>query len=230
LDDLLKINFYNDKIILVDKPLDWTSNDIICKMKKFFDIKKAGHSGTLDPRATGLLIICTGKKTKVINELIGADKDYTGIFRIGATTPTLDTETKEENILENFSVTDEEIDNAVSKFQGEIYQTPPIHSAIKQNGKPVYKAARRGEEVILEPRKVFINKFEAKNISDTEVEFFASVSKGTYIRTLADDFGKVLKTGAYLKSLRRIRIGNYTIEMIDEDMKNDIGFNYRVME
>ena len=195
-------NKFDNKVILVDKPLDWTSAKVINKLKKVYNIRKAGHSGTLDPRATGLLIVCTGKKTKIITDIIGADKDYTGTFRIGATTPTYDTESAEENAIDASSVTEEIIESARKKFTGEILQTPPIHSAIKQNGKPVYKLARKGREVILEPRKVLINDFRVNQISETEVEFFVSVSKGTYIRSLANDFGKEIGVGAYLKTLQ----------------------------
>ncbi len=223
-------NRYDNKVILVDKPLDWTSAKVINKLKKVFNIRKAGHSGTLDPRATGLLIVCTGKKTKIITDIIGADKDYTGTFRIGATTPTFDTESAEENMTDASSVTEEIIESARKKFVGEILQTPPIHSAIKQNGKPVYKLARKGREVILEPRKVLINDFEVKRISETEVEFFVSVSKGTYIRSLANDFGKEIGVGAYLKTLRRTRIGRFDIKSIDDNYEELDGMKFTVLE
>ncbi|MCE1164720.1 MAG: tRNA pseudouridine(55) synthase TruB [Bacteroidetes bacterium] len=223
-------NIYDNKVILADKPLDWTSAKVINKMKKVLDLKKAGHSGTLDPRATGLLIICTGKKTKIITELIGADKDYTGTFRIGATTPTYDTESSEENIKDTSSVTDDMINSARDKFTGEILQTPPIHSAIKQNGKPVYKLARKGRDVILEPRNALINDFKVNRISETEVEFFVSVSKGTYIRSLANDFGNEIGVGAYLKTLRRTRIGLFDIKAIDENPEELDGMNFTVLK
>ncbi len=223
-------NKFDNKVILVDKPLDWTSAKVINKLKKVFNIRKAGHSGTLDPRATGLLIVCTGKKTKIITDIIGADKDYTGTFRIGATTPTYDTESAEENAIDASSVTEEIIESARKKFTGEILQTPPIHSAIKQNGKPVYKLARKGREVILEPRKVLINDFRVKQISETEVEFFVSVSKGTYIRSLANDFGKEIGIGAYLKTLRRTRIGRFDIKSIDNDFEELDGMRFKILE
>lgn len=223
-------NKYDNKVILVDKPLDWTSAKVINKLKKVFNIRKAGHSGTLDPRATGLLIVCTGKKTKIITGIIGADKDYTGTFRIGATTPTFDTESAEENTVDTSSVTEEIIESARKKFTGEILQTPPIHSAIKQNGKPVYKLARKGREVILEPRKVLINNFTVKRISETEAEFFVSVSKGTYIRSLANDFGNEIGVGAYLKTLRRTRIGSFDIKSIDDNFEELDGMKFTVLE
>lgn len=223
-------NRYDNRVILVDKPIDWTSAKVINKLKKVFNIRKAGHSGTLDPRATGLLIVCTGKKTKIITDIIGADKDYTGTFRIGATTPTYDTESAEENAIDASSVTEEIIESARKKFTGEILQTPPIHSAIKQNGKPVYKLARKGREVILEPRKVLINDFRVNQISETEVEFFVSVSKGTYIRSLANDFGKEIGVGAYLKTLRRTRIGRFDIKSIDNDFEELDGMRFKILE
>ncbi len=223
-------NKFDNKVILVDKPLDWTSAKVINKLKKVYNIRKAGHSGTLDPRATGLLIVCTGKKTKIITDIIGADKDYTGTFRIGATTPTYDTESAEENAIDASSVTEEIIESARKKFTGEILQTPPIHSAIKQNGKPVYKLARKGREVILEPRKVLINDFRVNQISETEVEFFVSVSKGTYIRSLANDFGKEIGVGAYLKTLRRTRIGRFDIKSIDNDFEELDGMRFKILE
>ena len=222
-------NRYDNRVILVDKPIDWTSAKVINKLKKVFNIRKAGHSGTLDPRATGLLIVCTGKKTKIITDIIGADKDYTGTFRIGATTPTYDTESGEENTVDVSSVTEEIIESARKKFVGEILQTPPIHSAIKQNGKPVYKLARKGREVILEPRKVLINDFKVKQISEIEVEFFVSVSKGTYIRSLANDFGKEIGVGAYLKTLRRTRIGQFKVESIKDDCEELDGMKFSIL-
>jgi tRNA pseudouridine55 synthase len=223
-------NKYDNKVILVDKPLNWTSAKVINKMKKVLNIKKAGHSGTLDPRATGLLIVCTGKKTKIITDIIGADKDYEGSFRIGAVTPTFDTESEEINITDTSPVTNEMIDSACGKFQGEILQTPPIHSAIKQNGRPVYKLARKGRTVELEARKVIINKFTVNRLSDTEVGFFASVTKGTYIRSLANDFGKEIGVGAYLKTLRRTRIGQFDINVLENNFEELEGMKFSILE
>lgn len=223
-------NIYDNKIILADKPLDWTSNDVINKFKRTLQIKKAGHSGTLDPRATGLLIICTGKMTKQIPALITADKEYEGTFRIGATTPTYDTESEETNFKDTAHVTDDDIENAANKFRGKIMQTPPLHSAIKKNGKPVYKMARKGEIFELEPREVFINKFIVKRISETQVGFTANVSKGTYIRSLANDFGIETGTGAYLLSLRRTKIGDYDIKFLDGNYENAGDVKFRILE
>jgi tRNA pseudouridine55 synthase len=224
------INNYDNKIILADKPLDWTSNDVINKLKRSLNVKKAGHSGTLDPRATGLLIICTGKMTKSIPDLITADKEYEGIFRIGATSPTYDTESEETNFLDTAGVTDSDIQKATEKFRGRIMQTPPVFSAIKMNGKPVYKMARRGEVFELEPREVLINKFDTERISETKVKFITSVSKGTYIRSLANDFGRELTVGAYLLELRRIRIGDFDIGFLTDKFEIAGDIKFRILE
>jgi tRNA pseudouridine55 synthase len=223
-------NKYDNKVILVDKPLNWTSAKVTNKIKKTFRLKKVGHSGTLDPKATGLLIICTGKKTKTITEMIAFDKDYEGIFRIGAETPTYDTESEEFGIKDTSHLTEEMIDSAKKKFEGEISQIPPMHSAIKLNGKPIYKLARKGRTVVLEPRKVFIRKFEVERISETEIKFFVSVSKGTYIRSLAFDFGNELGVGGYLKSLRRLRVGNFSVSEVYEDSEELDLMRFKVME
>ncbi|MCX6160932.1 MAG: tRNA pseudouridine(55) synthase TruB [Ignavibacteriae bacterium] len=213
--------------MLVDKPLDWTSARVINFLKKRLKVKKAGHSGTLDPRATGLLIICTGKKTKIISGMIGMDKDYDGIIRIGAVTKTYDTESLEQDIRNVSGVTDLMIEEASKKLTGEIMQIPPVHSAIKQNGAPVYIRARRGENVVIEARKVFVEKFYVNRISEKEVSFKVTCSKGTYIRSLAYDFGSILGVGAYLKELRRTRIGNYVLEEYKDEIE---GVKVRVLD
>jgi len=223
-------NKYDNKVILVDKPLNWTSAKVTNKIKKTFKLKKVGHSGTLDPRATGLLIICTGKKTKTITEMIGFDKDYEGTFRIGATTPTYDTESEEVDIKDVSFITEKMIISAKEKFTGEILQVPPMHSAIKLNGKPIYKLARKGRTLILEPRKVFIRQFEIERISDTEIKFFVSVSKGTYIRSLAFDFGNELGVGGYLKTLRRLRVGNFSVREINDTYEELDLMRFKVIE
>lgn len=223
-------NKYDNKVILVDKPLNWTSAKVTNKIKKTFKLKKVGHSGTLDPRATGLLIICTGKKTKTITEMIGFDKDYEGTFRIGATTPTYDTESEEVDIKDVSFITEKMIISAKEKFTGEILQVPPMHSAIKLNGKPIYKLARKGRTLILEPRKVFIRQFEIERISDTEIKFFVSVSKGTYIRSLAFDFGNELGVGGYLKTLRRLRVGNFSVSEINDTYEELDLMRFKVIE
>lgn len=221
---------YDNKVILVDKPLFWTSAKVTNKIKKTFKLKKVGHSGTLDPKATGLLVICTGKKTKTITEMIGADKDYEGTFRIGAVTPTYDTESDEQNIKDVSFITDELIKNVCNKFLGEIEQIPPMHSAIKHKGKPIYKLARKGKTLELQPRKVNIKEFTVERISETEIKFFVSVSKGTYIRSLANDFGAELGVGGYLKTLRRLRVGNFDLKRIDAKSEELDEMKFLVLE
>lgn len=221
---------YDNKVILVDKPLFWTSAKVTNKIKKTFKLKKVGHSGTLDPKATGLLVICTGKKTKAITEMIGADKDYEGTIRIGAVTPTFDTESEEQDIKDVSYITEEQIYAVRNKFLGEIEQIPPMHSAIKHKGKPIYKLARKGKTLELQPRRVFIKDFQVERISETEIKFFVSVSKGTYIRSLANDFGAELGTGGYLKTLRRLRVGDFDIRMIDEKSEELDEMRFLVIE
>ena len=175
-------------------------------------VKKVGHAGTLDPMATGLLIICTGKFTKKINEYMAREKEYTGTFNLGATTPTYDLESKPENFKSLEHISPEIIKDMTRNFLGEIMQVPPVHSAVKVHGKRVYELARRGEEVKLEPRKIFIKEFEITGVELPVVYFRVVCSTGTYIRSLANDFGEALACGAYLSSLRRTRIGEFKIE------------------
>jgi tRNA pseudouridine55 synthase len=215
-----------DNIYLADKPLDKTSFDIVAIFKREFNLKKIGHSGTLDPRATGLLILCSGKKTKMINEFIDYDKEYNGIIRIGATTPTFDTESEEENEVSTENVTDEMIEKAREKFSGNIEQIPPMHSAVKHKGKPLYKLARKGETVERKIRNVTVSELNLKRLSDTEIYFNISCSKGTYIRTLANDIGVELGVGGYLKTLQRTRIGKYKLEDFKDEVK---GVRYMVL-
>ena len=198
--------------MLINKPVGWTSFDVIRKIRSIIKIKKIGHAGTLDPLATGLLIVCTGKFTKKINEYMAAEKEYTGTFTLGATTPTHDLESKPENFKDFSFVTKELLIETAKKFTGEISQVPPIHSAIKQQGKPVYLLARKGEDVKLEPRKITINKFEITDVQLPIVSFKVECTTGTYIRSLANDLGAALHCGAYLSSLCRTRIGSFTIE------------------
>src|SRR5690242_6165851 len=200
------------KVIVIDKPLDWTSFDVVRKIRNLIRIKKVGHAGTLDPLATGLLIVCTGKFTKKINEFMAQEKEYTGTITLGATTPTYDLESEPENFKSTENITEELICEATKKFTGEILQTPPIHSAIKQKGKPVYLLARKGKDVVLEPRKITISEFEISDIKKPVVSFKVVCTTGTYIRSLANDFGAALGCGGYLSELRRTRIGNFKVE------------------
>ncbi len=195
------------QVILIDKPLNWTSFDVVRKIRNTIRIKKVGHAGTLDPLASGLLIVCTGKFTKKINEYMGMEKEYTGTFTLGATTPTYDLESEPEDIKNISTLTAEQLQQATLPFTGTIQQVPPIHSAIKQNGRPVYLMARQGIDVKLEPRTITIKSFEITAIEWPLVHFKVVCSTGTYIRSLAHDYGQQLGCGAYLSSLRRTRIG-----------------------
>lgn len=220
------INKYSNKIILADKPLDFTSADAVYIFKKHFNVKKIGHAGTLDPRATGLLILCTDKMTKSIIDFMSLEKEYEGIFRIGATTKTFDTESDEENIKPVKDISYDDVLKVRDKFLGDTLQVPPMYSAIKYKGRPVYELARKGETVELKARNISISKFDVEIISPTEIFFSLTCSKGTYIRSIANSFGQQLGTGAYLKTLRRTRIGNYTTENFQNEIK---GMKYKVL-
>jgi len=198
--------------MLVDKPIERTSFDVVRKIRNMIHIKKVGHAGTLDPLATGLLILCTGKFTKKINEYMAQEKEYTGTFTLGATTPTYDLESKPVNFKDTSLITREKIFEATKQFIGEIMQVPPAHSAIKIDGKRVYELARQGKEVKLEPRKLVIKEFQITKIEMPVVSFKVVCSTGTYIRSLAHDFGAALGCGAYLSSLCRTRIGEHKLE------------------
>lgn len=207
--------FLEGKVLLFDKPLRWTSFDVVRKVRNLTRISKVGHAGTLDPLATGLLIVCTGKYTKKINEYMGMEKEYTGTFTLGATTPTYDLESEPVHQKDISHLTEAAVHAAVLPFTGPIMQTPPIHSAIKQDGKPVYLAARKGVDVKLEPRPVTIYSFEIEKIEWPVVHFRVVCSTGTYIRSLANDFGAALGVGAYMSSLRRTRIGDFNVADAD---------------
>lgn len=203
--------YLEGKVILMDKPMQWTSFDVVRKIRNLTRISKVGHAGTLDPLATGLLIVCTGKYTKKINEYMGMEKEYTGSFTLGASTPTYDLESEPVNRVDLTLIDDNKIRTATASFTGLIMQVPPIHSAIKKEGKPVYLAARKGIDVVLEPRPVTIHSFQIEKIALPLVYFSVVCSTGTYIRSLAHDFGKALGVGAYLSELRRTRIGNFEV-------------------
>jgi tRNA pseudouridine55 synthase len=216
--------FEEGQLLLINKPLRWTSFDAVNKIRNIVKVKKVGHAGTLDPLATGLLIICTGKFTKKINEYMAQEKEYTGTFTLGATTPTYDLEAEPGNFLPFEHITGDEIKTTSKKFTGEIMQVPPAHSAIKVEGKRVYELARQGKEVKLEPRKIFIKEFEIIKIELPVVSFRVVCSTGTYIRSLANDLGAALDCGAYLSSLCRTRIGNFLVQdaMTPEDFEKSI--------
>lgn len=199
-------------MLLIDKPKEYTSARIVNIVKKTLNVRKAGHSGTLDPKATGLMIICTGKKTKSLNELLGTDKEYEGIMVIGEKTKSFDTETDVYEKVSAGHVTMEMLGETAAAFRGEIQQLPPMYSAVKHKGKPLYEMARRGEILERSTRTVNIKEFEITGFNTPEVAFRVLCSKGTYIRTLVSDFGDKLGCGAYLKELRRTKIGSYDIK------------------
>lgn len=210
-------DFKEGKVFLIDKPLTWTSFNAVSKIKwlikKEFKVKKikVGHAGTLDPLATGLLIICTGKFTKRIDEFQAQKKEYTGTFYLGATTPSYDMESEIDKTFPIKHITEEILRDTAQSFIGEQDQVPPIFSALKKDGKRLYDIARAGETVEIASRRIDIKEFELTNINLPEIEFKVVVSKGTYIRSLAFDFGNRLKSGAYLSSLRRTKIGEFDV-------------------
>ena len=206
-------DFAAGELLLVNKPYQWTSFDVVGKLRNSFKpLKlKVGHAGTLDPLATGLLIICTGKMTKQIDTFQAEEKEYTGTMILGATTPSYDMETEADERFDISHITEDQIKDACHQFVGDIQQYPPAHSAIKIDGERLYEKARRGEEVELRLRNVTISEFEITRIALPEIDFRVVCSKGTYIRSLVNDFGKALNSGAYLSALRRTRSGNYKI-------------------
>jgi len=219
--------YQNGHIFLIDKPLNWTSFDAVNKIKwrikKHFNIKKikVGHAGTLDPKATGLLIVCTGKFTKNIQEIQDASKVYTGKIKLGVQTPSYDTETEEYNPKDISFITDELIQNAAKEFEGKIMQRPPVFSALKKEGKRLYEFAREGVEVDIPKREIEIFSFEITSIEMPFVSFKVHCSKGTYIRSLANDLGERLNCGGYLTELKRTKIGDYSLENSDNSILNE---------
>lgn len=211
-------DYKEGQVILIDKPLEWTSFQAVNKVrwliKKSFGIKKikVGHAGTLDPLATGLLIICSGKFTKQIDTYQAQEKEYTGTFTLGGTTPSYDLETEIDQTFDISEITSEEIKEATKQFIGEILQQPPVFSALKKEGKRLYEYARNGEEVEIPFRTVTISEFEITNIDHPKIDFRVVCSKGTYIRSLANDFGKALNNGAHLSALRRTKIGKFSVD------------------
>lgn len=215
-------DFKAGQVLLIDKPLEWTSFQVVNKLrwhiKKKFNIKKikVGHAGTLDPLATGLLIICTGKETKNIESYQGQIKEYTGTITLGATTPSYDLETEINETFPVAHITPELIEETTQQFIGEIAQKPPIFSAIKKDGKRLYELARKGQTTEIKARKVTISAFEITQIDFPKVNFRVVCSKGTYIRSLAYDFGRALNSGGHLTALRRTKIGNFEVSNADD--------------
>ena len=210
--------FKNGQVLLIDKPLTWTSFQVVNKLRweirQRFNIKKikVGHAGTLDPLATGLLIICTGKQTKQIDTYQGQVKEYTGTFTLGATTPSYDLETEIDNTFSIAHITEALLHETTQQFTGEIQQKPPIFSAIKKDGKRLYELARKGETTEIKERTVTVTSFEITKINLPAVDFRIICSKGTYIRSIAFDFGKALNSGGYLSALRRTKIGEFSVD------------------
>ena len=215
-------DFLDGQILLINKPLGWTSFDVVKKIKNLIRTKyslkkiKVGHAGTLDPLATGLLIVCTGKFTKLISKIQGQEKTYTGTITLGGTTPSFDLETEVDNNYETAHITEELIKESTTQFIGEIDQKPPIFSALKKGGERLYEKARRGETIEIESRKVTVREFTITSIENLEVNFEIKCSKGTYIRSIAHDFGSALNSGGHLSKLCRTSIGEYQLsEAID---------------
>ncbi len=214
----MAFKFIEGEVLLIDKPLEWTSFDVVNLIRSFlrkvYNLKKlkVGHAGTLDPLATGLLIICTGKMTKRIDEYQGMDKVYVGQMKLGATTPSFDKETEEDNHFSIDTITEADLNKATEKFLGEIDQVPPLYSAIKIDGKRAYEHARKQEKKEIKSRKVVVHDFKLLNIDLPLVDFYVKSSKGTYIRSLVRDLGEELNNGAYLTALRRTQIGEFNVK------------------
>lgn len=203
------------QLILIDKPLTWTSFDVANKLKYACKFKKIGHAGTLDPLATGLLILCTGKMTKQIDQYQAQEKEYTGTLILGKTTPSVDLETEFDSETDPTGITPEQIQDAARQLTGDIMQIPPIYSAVRVNGERLYEKARRGETIDIKSRQVTVSVFETDSSRFPEVDFRIVCSKGTYIRSLVRDLGLLLNNGAYMSALRRTRIGNFRVDDAD---------------
>ncbi len=212
IDPAIQQLYADGKLLLINKPLHWTSFDVVRKLRSILQIKKIGHAGTLDPLATGLLIVCTGKFTKKINEYMAQEKVYTGTFILGAVTPTYDLESEPKQEKDFSFVTAGLLQSVTAQFTGDIEQLPPAYSAIKKDGVASYELARKGLAVALKPRMIFIRSFEITEIVLPVVHFRVVCSTGTYIRSLANDYGAALGCGAYLGSLCRTRIGDLKVE------------------
>lgn len=209
--DLQTLDYLTGQVILIDKPVNWTSFNVVSRVRRLTKVKKVGHAGTLDPLATGLLIVCTGKKTKEISEYQAQRKKYTGIITLGKSSPSMDLATEiTEKVLPD-DLSEEKILSARNKFLGNIEQVPPMFSALKHKGKALYKLARAGKDVERAPRQVEIYSFDITKIDLPDIHFEIACSKGTYIRVIADDFGKELCCGGVLSLLRRTEIGDYKV-------------------
>lgn len=210
--DVHSLDFEKGEVLLVDKPLNWTSFDVVHRVRDLFHVKKVGHAGTLDPKATGLLILCTGKKTKEIDTFTGQEKEYEGIMQLGATTVSFDSETPEQDQKDFLRIDEKQILDVFSTFVGVQLQIPPMYSALKYGGKPLYKYARKGRSLERQPREITVSEFTLIKMDLPLVYFRVVCSKGTYIRSIVDECGKKLLCGAYLKELRRTRIGSLSLQ------------------
>ena len=210
--DFSDADFSEGEIILIDKPSGPTSFQIVNKIRKITGVKKVGHSGTLDPKASGLMIVCTGKKTKEMDNFIGLNKTYSGIIRLGLSSPSMDTETECSEVYLPDDIDEKKILQVRDTFLGEIEQIPPMYSAVKIGGKKLYNLARKGKSIERQSRQIFIEKFDITKIALPDVHFTVTCSKGTFIRVIADDFGKKLNTGGILVELRRVGIGEFRVE------------------
>ena len=226
--DLQNLDYLSGQVILIDKPVNWTSFDVVAKLRRLINVKKVGHAGTLDPLATGLLIVCTGKKTKEIANYQEQRKKYTGIITLGKSSPSMDLATNitEKSVPEN--LTEEKIFEVRNKFLGKIEQVPPMFSAVKHKGKALYKLARKGKEVEREPRQVEIYSFDITKIELPDIHFEIACSKGTYIRVIANDFGNELGCGGILSLLRRTEIGDYKVD--DANSMNEFSSMFKIVE
>lgn len=226
--DLQNLDYLSGQVILIDKPVNWTSFDVVAKLRRLINVKKVGHAGTLDPLATGLLIVCTGKKTKEIANYQEQRKKYIGIITLGKSSPSMDLATNitEKSVPEN--LTEEKIFEVRNKFLGKIEQVPPMFSAVKHKGKALYKLARKGKEVEREPRQVEIYSFDITKIELPDIHFEIACSKGTYIRVIANDFGNELGCGGILSLLRRTEIGDYKVD--DANSMNEFSSMFKIVE
>ena len=226
LSNLSKEDFESGVVLLINKEINWTSFDVVKKIKNLLKEKfrfkkiKVGHAGTLDPLATGLLVICTGKSTKMISEIQNQKKEYTGEFTMGATTPSYDLETEIDNRYDISNISESDISSKTKLFIGEVFQKPPIFSAIKVKGERLYEKARRGEKINIKKRKITVYNFKLTEILLPKIHFIIECSKGTYIRSIAHDFGKSLNNGAHLSKLIRTKIGEFDLK----DAKSIIEF------
>ena len=210
--NLSDADFFEGEIILIDKPSGPTSFQVVSKIRKITGVKKVGHSGTLDPKASGLMIVCTGKKTKEMDRFINLNKTYSGIIRLGLSSPSMDTETECTELPLPKDLDEKIFFEVRDSFLGEIEQIPPMYSAVKINGKKLYNLARKGKSIVREPRKIFIEKFEIEKIDLPDIHFTITCSKGTFIRVIAHDFGKKLNSGGVLVELRRTEIGEFGVD------------------